>query len=77
MAESTTSVIDSGDPDRQLGLIFPGWVDEFDECAAEHRRLETAFEALAEHVVPLEIYRLDRSDLRFLEMWPRCELKRF
>src|ERR1700730_5344939 len=77
MAGSTTSVIDSRDPDRQLDLIFPGWVDEFDEYGAEHRRLETAFEAVAEHVVPLEVYRLDRSDLRFLEMWPPREPKRF
>ena len=26
---------------------------------------------LGEHVVANEIYRLDRSDLQFLEMWPR------
>src|SRR5438445_175762 len=77
MAQSTTSVIDSGDPDRQLGVISPGWIDEFDEYAAEHRRLEAAFEALADHVVPHEVYRLDRSDLRFLEMWPRPQPTRF
>src|SRR5262245_55361430 len=61
----------SADPDRQLAMAWPGWIDDIDEDAARHRRRQAALLFLGEHVVAGETYRLDRSDLQFLEMWPR------
>lgn len=75
-AQGIVSTPDSGDPDRQLGVTWPGWVDEFDEYAAHHRRRQAALLFLGEHVIAHESYRLDRCDLRFLEMWPRDEESR-
>ena len=70
-ASSSTSTIDSGDPDQQIGMFWPCWVDELQRHAANHRRREAAFAFLHDHVAAHEVYRLDRTDLRFLEMWPR------
>jgi hypothetical protein len=59
------------DPERQLATVWPWWIDELDEDAARHRSRQAALLFLGEHVVADEVYRLDRSDLQFLEMWPR------
>ena len=70
-AGSSVSPLDSGDPDRQVTATWPEWVvEEFDEHAARHRRRQAALLFLGQHVVANEIYRLDRSDMQFLEMWP-------
>jgi hypothetical protein len=71
-ATSSTSRLDSADPDEQLRALWPASVDEFDEYAADHRRREAAFAFLRDHVPAHEVYRLDRSGLRFLEMWPHA-----
>jgi hypothetical protein len=65
------SANDSSDAERQLAMAWPGWIDEIDEDAARHRRRQAALLFLGQHVIANEIYRLDRSDLQFLEMWPR------
>jgi hypothetical protein len=46
-------------------------VDELERYAANHRRREAAFAFLHDHVAAHEVYRLDRSDLRYLDLWPR------
>ena len=46
-----------------------------DEYAAEHRRREAAFVFPRDHVPAREVYRLDWSDMRFLEIWLARELK--
>ena len=74
-ATSSTSRLDSADPDEQLGALWPAWVGELDEYAAEHRRREAAFVFLRDHVPAHEVYRLDWSDMRFLEIWPARRLK--
>ena len=61
----------SGDPERQLAMAWPGWIGDIDEDAARHRQRQAALLFLGEHVVVDETYRLDRSDLQFLEMVPR------
>ena len=62
---------DIGNPERQLAMAWPGWVDEIDEDAERHRRRQAALLFLGQHVIANETYRLDRLDLQFLEMWPR------
>jgi len=62
---------ESGELDRPIVAGWLRWADELDDDAAQHRRRMAALLFLREHIVADEIYRLDRSDLQFLEMWPR------
>jgi hypothetical protein len=62
---------ESGEPSRPIVACWLRWADELDDDAAQHRRRQAALLFLGEHIVANEIYRLDRSDLQFLEMWPR------
>src|SRR5262245_44456743 len=79
-ASWSASSAGSADPVCRVVATWPGWhrrpgshgsTDELDQHAAEHRRRQAALLFLGEHVIANEIYRLDRSDLQFLEMVPR------
>jgi hypothetical protein len=67
---------DSSEPSRPIVACWLRWADELDDDAAQHRRRQAALLFLGEHVVANEIYRLTRSDLQFLEIWPRQDEER-
>src|SRR5262245_66248317 len=61
----------SADPERQLAMAWPGWIDDIDEDAARHRRRQAALLFLGEQLVAGGTYRLGGYALECLEVWPR------
>jgi len=62
---------DAEDEEENLALCWPGFMGDLERRAERHKSHEAALVFLRDHLVAHEIYRLDESDLRLLELWPR------